>query len=581
MIGRRNKDSGDTSTLVRNARKTFAAGLLGAGALSGFISLLQLTVPLFMLQVHDRVLSSQSLDTLRMLIIIAAGALALYGILEFVRGLVFQVMGAALVRKLNLPALEAGVRSSLESGSALASETLRDLNDLRSFITSNAISAPLEAIWAPIFLFVLFMLHPLYGLLAVISASILVGLNLLSDLLTRPILKEANAANRENVARIGSTLRHAETIEAMGIMPALAKRWRASQFHANDLMTLGNTRSKAIHAATRSLRFGMQVTVLSLGASLVIRGDATPGTMIAASIIMGRLLMPFDNLTENWRQWVFALAAWKRVRDVMENHSSTRQTIPTPRSEGDLVVDRLVYAAPNTQVPVIKGISFSLQPGEVLGVVGPSAAGKSTLARLLVGALQPTSGGIFLDGHNVYLWERASFGAMVGYLPQSVSLLDGTVRENIARMYEADPRLVIDAARAAGVHEMIGRMPLGYDTPVGDGRYTLSGGQKQRVALARALFGRPRLLVLDEPNANLDTEGETALLQAISSARADGAIVIIIAHRPAIMEAADKILVLQEGRITQFGERTQVVSNIASRLQSKSVAPAITPGEVA
>lgn len=581
MIERRTQDPGVSSTLVRNARKTFAAGLLGAGVLSGFISLLQLTVPLFMLQVHDRVLSSQSLDTLKMLVIIAAGALALYGVLEFVRGLVFQVMGAALVRRLNLPALEAGVRSSLESGSALASETLRDLNDLRSFVTSNAISAPLEAVWTPLFLFVLFMLHPLYGLLAVISAGILVGLNLLADLLTRSILKEANAANRENVARIGSTLRHAETIEAMGIMPALAKRWRASQFHANDLMTLGNTRSKAIHSATRSLRFGMQVTVLALGATLVIRGEATPGTMIAASIIMGRLLMPFDNLTENWRQWVFALAAWRRVRDVMENHTSLRQTIPTPRSEGDLVVDRLVYAAPNTQVPVIKGISFSLQPGEVLGVVGPSAAGKSTLARLLVGALQPTSGGAFLDGHNVYLWERASFGAMAGYLPQSVSLLDGTVRENIARMYEANPRLVIDAARAAGVHEMIGRMPLGYDTPVGDGKYTLSGGQKQRVALARALFGRPRLLVLDEPNANLDTEGETALLQAISCARADGAIVVIIAHRPAIMEAADKILVLQEGRITQFGERTEVVSSIASRLQSKSSAAAISPGEVA
>ena len=484
----------DVLTLIRKARATFASGLFVAWLLSGFITALQLTVPLFMLQVHDRVLNSQSLDTLTMLVVIAAGALILYGVLEFVRGTVFLAMGAALVSRLNLPALEAAVRSSLEKGGTLAMETLRDLNELRSFVTSNAISAPLEAAWSPLFLFVLFLLHPLYGIVAIVSAITVIGLNLVSDMVTRPVLKEARAANVENVSRIGASLRHAETIEAMGMMPALARRWRSSQRHAGDLLALGNLRGKALHAMTRSFRFGTQICVLALGATLVISGEVTPGSMIAASIIMGRLLMPFDNMTENWRQWVFARSAWGRIVDVVENHCSTRQTVPTPRSQGDLVVDGVVYAAPDQQVPVIKGISFSLRPGEVLGVVGPSAAGKSTLARLLVGTLNPTNGGIFLDGHNVYLWERASFGGMVGYLPQSVSLLDGTVRENIARMYDADPKMVIEAARSAGVHEMIGRLPLGYDTPVGDGRYTLSGGQKQRIALARALFARPRLL---------------------------------------------------------------------------------------
>lgn len=572
----------DASKLVRQARKTFATGLIAAGILSGFITLLQLTTPLFMLQVHDRVLNSQSLDTLGMLVVIAAGALALYGILEFIRSQIFQVMGTELVRRLNHMAIEAGVKSSLEKGGSLASEVLRDLNDLRSFITSNAISAPLEALWVPMFLAVLFILHPLYGLLAVISAFILIGLNLISDMATRSLLKEGNSANVENVATMASTLRHAETIEAMGLMPALARRWRKRQVHASELMAYGSRRGKAIHALTRSLRFGMQIAVLALGADLVIQGEVTAGTMIAASIITGRLLLPFDNMTENWRQWVFALTAWGRVRDILENHSSIRQSIATPPSQGPLKVDRLVFAAPNAPVPVIKGVSFTLEPGDVLGIVGPSASGKSTLARLLVGALQPTTGGVFLDGHNVYLWERASFGAMIGYLPQSVSLLDGTVRENISRMYDADPQMVIDAARAADVHEMIGRMPLGYDTPVGDNKYTLSGGQKQRVALARALFGRPRLLVLDEPNANLDTEGEVALLRAISSAKADGAIVIVIAHRPAIMEAADKILVLEDGRISQFGERTEVVSSISRRLPAPSANRALPPnGEVA
>ncbi|TYC53072.1 type I secretion system permease/ATPase [Rhodobacterales bacterium] len=578
------KAASDPSRLIREARRTFATGLIAAGILSGFITLLQMTVPLFMLQVHDRVLNSQSLDTLSMLLIIASGGLILFAILEFIRSQIFQVMGTQFVRHLNMTALEAGVKTSLEKGGSAASEVLRDLNDLRTFITSNAISAPLEAMWVPLFLLVLFSLHPLYGLLAVVSAVILIGLNLISDMSTRAILKEANKANVENVANISSTLRHAETIEAMGLMPALARRWRKGQVHANELMAMGNKRGKAIHAITRSLRFGMQIAVLALGADLVIKGEVSAGTMIAASIITGRLLMPFDNMTENWRQWVFAATAWGRVRETLEHHSSIRQTVPTPPSEGPLKVDRLVYAAQGAPVPVIKGITFTLDPGDVLGIVGPSAAGKSTLARLLVGALQPTTGGVFLDGHNAYLWERASFGAMVGYLPQSVSLLDGTVRENISRMYDSDPQMVIDAARAAGVHEMIGRMPLGYDTPVGDNRYTLSGGQKQRVALARALFGRPRLLVLDEPNANLDTEGEVALVRAIKSAKDDGSIVIVIAHRPAIMEAADKILVLEDGRISQFGDRTEVVSNIAGRLPApaaQSARPARTSGEVA
>ncbi|MCX2722851.1 type I secretion system permease/ATPase [Roseibium salinum] len=571
----------DGAWLVREARRTFTTGLIAAAILSGFITLLQLTGPFFMLQVHDRVLNSQSLDTLSMLTIIAGGALILYGVLEFIRSQIFQVMGTELVRRLNLTALEAGVRTSLEKGGGLATEVLRDLNDLRSFITSNAISAPLEALWVPLFMLVLFLLHPLYGLLAVISAVILIGLNLVSDMATRSILKEANTANLENVSRIGSTLRHAETIEAMGLMPALARRWRKGQIHANDLMAVGNRRGKAIHALTRSLRFGMQIAVLTLGAHLVIKGEVSAGTMIAASITTSRLLMPFDNMTENWRQWVFAFSAWNRVSELVQGHSSVRQKIPTPPSQGPLKVDRLVYAVPNAPMPIIKGISFNLEPGEILGIVGPSAAGKSTLARLLVGTLQPTTGGVFLDGHNVYLWERASFGAMVGYLPQSVSLLDGTVRENISRMYDADPQMVIDAARSAGVHEMIGRMPLGYDTPVGDTRYTLSGGQKQRVALARALFGKPRLLVLDEPNANLDTEGEVALLRAISAAKDDGAIVIMIAHRPAIMEAADKILVLEDGRISQFGDRTDVVSNISRRLPPAQKRSLTSNGEVA
>jgi len=568
----------DAAALIREGRRTFLMGLLYAGAVSGFINLLQLTVPLFMLQVHGRVINSQSTDTLVMLLIIAIGALALYGVLEFIRSLTFQAMARGLVRRLNLPMIESAVGASLERGTSDGTQALRDMSELRTFITGNAIGAPLEALWSPIFLAVMFALHPLYGVAGLISMVILISLSLISDILTRPVAKEANDANLKSISEVGASLRHAEVIDAMGMLPALARRWRAAQVHALELLDAGNRRNRAMHALTRALRFGMQVSVLALGATLVIKGEASPGSMIGGTIIMGRLLLPFDSVAADWRHWVSASAAWTRIRELLEERRSVREVVPTPRSQGDLKVDRLVYAAAGADVPILKGIGFTLSPGDVLGVVGPSAAGKSTLARLLVGTLKPTAGGVYLDGHNVYLWERGSFGDMVGYLPQSVSLLDGTIRDNIARMRDADPRLVIEAARAAGVHETIGRLPLGYDTPIGDGRYTLSGGQKQRIGLARALFGRPRLLVLDEPNANLDAEGEQALLRAIEAARADGAIVVLIAHRQAIMQAADKLLVLQDGRVAQFGPRTSVIRDMASGAAPKVTSAVISPG---
>lgn len=549
-------------TLIFRARRVFLAGLLYAVLLSACINLLQLTVPLYMLQVHDRVLNSRSTDTLIMLSVLAIGALIVFGILEFIRALSFQAIGSALVRRLNLPILTAAVQASVDQGLPKATQALRDLTELRTFLTSSAVSAPLDAAWSPIFLTVLFLLHPIFGIIGVISVIILVACGVVTDLLTRSLLQDANQANIEAISKIGSTLRHAEAIEAMGMLPALARRWRSTQMNALDLLDLGGARSRAMASIARTLRFMIQIGTLGTGTLLAIQQEITPGAMIATSIIVGRLLMPFDHVVETWRQWVNAIGNWQRIQALLAQNLAVRQTMPTPRPHGDLIIDRLVYAAPGVEMPIIKGISFALSPGEVLGIVGPSAAGKSTLARLMIGIVKPTSGGVFLDGNNVYLWERGSFGEIAGYLPQSVALLDGTIKDNIARMGESDPRRVLEAARLADVHEMIGRMPLGYDTPVGDGRLTLSGGQRQRIGLARCLYNRPRLIVLDEPNSNLDAMGERALMRAIEQARDDGAIVIVIAHRPTIMQVADKLLVLEDGRITQFGPRTDVVASI-------------------
>jgi ATP-binding cassette subfamily C protein len=549
-------------TLIFRARRVFLAGLLYAVLLSACINLLQLTVPLYMLQVHDRVLNSQSQDTLVMLTILAVGAILVFGVLEFIRALSFQAMGSALVRRLNLPVLTAAVQASVDQGLPKATQSLRDLTELRNFLTSSAVSAPLDAAWSPIFLGALFLIHPVFGIMGIVSVIILVCCGVVTDLMTRSMMKDANQANVEAISKIGSTLRHAEAIEAMGMLPALAKRWRTTQMNSLDLLDLAGNRSRAMATIARTLRFIIQIATLGAGTLLAMQQEITGGAMIAVSIIVGRLLMPFDRIVETWRQWVLAIDNWQRIQSLLAQNLAVRQTMPTPRPHGDLIVDKLVYAAPGVEMPIIKGISFSLSPGEVLGIVGPSAAGKSTLARLMIGIVKPTSGGVFLDGNNVYLWERGSFGEIAGYLPQSVALLDGTIKDNIARMGESDPHRVLEAARLADVHEMIGRLPLGYDTPVGDGRLTLSGGQRQRIGLARCLYNRPRLIVLDEPNANLDAVGERALMRAIEQARDDGAIVVMIAHRPTIMQVADKLLVLEDGRITQFGPRTDVVASI-------------------
>ncbi|SFJ44414.1 ATP-binding cassette, subfamily C [Phyllobacterium sp. CL33Tsu] len=552
----------EPKALVLRARRIFMAGLLYAALLSACISLLQLTVPLYMLQVHDRVLNSQSKDTLVMLTILAVSALIVFGVLEFIRAMSFQAMGSALVRRLNLPVLSAAVEASIDQGLPKATQSLRDLTELRSFLTSSAVSAPLDAAWSPIFLAALFLMHPVYGIIGVIAVIVLVCCGVITDLMTRSLVKDANQANIEAISKIGSTLRHAEVIEAMGMLPALARRWRSLQMNAIGLLDLGGSRSRAMATIARTMRFMVQIAVLAAGTLLAMDRQITPGAMIAASILVGRLLLPFDHVVDNWRLWVQAVGNWQRIQSLLSQNLAVRQTMPTPRPHGDLVIDKLVYAAPGVDVPIIKGISFSLSPGEVLGIVGPSAAGKSTLARLLIGIVRPTAGGVFLDGNNVYLWERGSFGEIAGYLPQSVALLEGTIRDNIARMTDSEPQRVLEAARLADVHEMIGRLPLGYDTPVGDGRLTLSGGQRQRIGLARCLYNNPRLIVLDEPNANLDSVGERALMRAIEQARDDGAIVIMIAHRPTIMQVADKLLVLENGRITQFGPRTDVVASI-------------------
>ncbi len=551
--------------LLRWTLRRSGAGILYAAFVGVFINALHLVVPLYMLQIYDRVVSSRSLDTLTMLTVLAASCLVFLAVLDFIRARVFIIVGEQMVRRLNATILEAAVTESLQNQSARSANAVRDLQELRQFVTGGPITLPFDILFAPLFLLVLFLLHPAYGVVAIAAIVILACLGVAMEFVARRPAALANEAAVRSHAEIGSAIRHAEVIEALGMLPAVIRRWRHGQNRALMLVGVGNSGARAITAISRSIRMGLQIAMLATGATLVIEHEVSPGTMVCATIVMGRMLLPLEQMIEGWRNWSNASSALSRIRDLLSKHESARGSAPYTAEEGSLLVDRVSFVPPGSDRPVLRGVTFALEPGEVLGVIGPSGAGKSTLARLLVGVWRPTTGGIFLDGHNVYSWERESFGKQIGYLPQNAALLDGTVRDNIARFDEAEMADVIVAAKRADVHEMIGRLPLGYETRLGEAGFTISGGQRQRLALARALFGAPRLVVLDEPNANMDGAGEQALMQTIREAKKAGITVIIVAHRMSVMTVADKLLVLRDGAVDQFGPRQDVMKALTTQ----------------
>ncbi|MDH6265224.1 ATP-binding cassette subfamily C protein [Rhizobium sp. SG_E_25_P2] len=512
-----------------------------------------------MIQVYGRVLPGHSFDTLYGLIVIAAFAVVIYGLLEFARSWIYGSTALIIAQRLNLPALQASVLRSIEGGVAEGGHAIRNIVEIRRFITGSAISMPLEAVWSVVFLAALYFIHPVYLYVTLGFIAITILLNFVTDRLTRSVIDDANKAQQRHVEEVAGSMRHAETIEAMGMLPALVRMWRRSQQEMLKYSEVAEMRSRAVLAILKSLTKSLQMVVVTTGAVLVLDGSIHASVLFAAMIMSSQAVQPFSSMVENWRKWINAAAAWKNIIELVNTEGSLRDTMPAPVGDGFLSVENLTYLPGGRDLPVLRNITFSVNPGEVLGVIGPSGAGKTTLARCLTGILKPTVGGVYLDGHSTYLWERGSFGKAVGYLPQGLSLIDGTIRQTIARMQESDPRDVIRAARAAGIHDLVGRLPQGYDTPVREGLHLLSGGQMQRVALARALYNDPKLLILDEPNSNLDNLGEEALIEAIDAAKKRGAIVVMIAHRPSVMAIADKILVIEHGSVSKFGPRSEVI----------------------
>ena len=548
---------GELSDALVALRRVFTV----IGGFSLAINLLLLTPSLYMLQTYDRVLTSRNEGTLLVLTLLLFGLLALEASLEFIRSQVLARVAAALDLQLDGRVFDAMVNTALR-GQARGAQILGDLTHIRQFIAGKGLLAFFDIPWLPIYLLVVFLLNPWLGLFGLISAIILIGLAAYNEhAIGELLVQSGKLASLASQAADGS-VRNAELVDALGMRGAMRRRWLSIQNEYLGAQGEANERGARIGGIVRFARTALQSVILGLGAYLVLQNQLTPGGMIAASILLGRALAPVDLAIAHWRGVVAAREAFARLNELLRAHPATKSLVTLPRPDGRVQVEHLVVAAPGKRDPILKGLSFEVNPGQVIAIVGPSAAGKSTLARALVGVWTPLSGSVRLDGAEVATWEREDLGPALGYLPQDIELFPGSIAENIARFGLLDSTQVVEAARRAGVHELILHLPQGYETRIGTSdpaSIVLSGGQRQRIALARALYGDPVLVVLDEPNANLDEAGDAALINALRDLKARKRTVFIVTHRANLLTQTDAILVLTDGRIQTIGPSADII----------------------
>lgn len=532
-------------------------------AFSAVTNLLMLAPAIYMLQVYDRVLASSNEFTLIMLSLLIVGLFGLSSLIEQLRSMVVIRVGEKIDAIFNKRIYQAAFEQNLKTPGYNAGQALNDLTSIRQFVTGNALFAFVDAPWFPVYLIVIFLFNIWLGLFALACIVVLFALAWYNESATKDLLATANAMSVKSTTLAANTLRNAEVIQAMGMMGHIQNRWFEIHKKFLDCQSSASEKSAKITAATKFVRVSVQSLILGLGAYLVIKGDMTAGMMIAGSVLLGRALAPVEQIIGVWRQWSGAVSAYKRLVTLFASNPVRPPSMRLPKPSGKLAVESIVAAPPGATVPVLKNVVFDLDQGDVLSIVGPSGSGKSTLARAIVGVWPTASGKVRLDGAEVYRWDSAELGPNIGYLPQDIELFSGTISENIARFGEVDPEKVVAAANLAGVHDLILRLPNGYDTVIGDGGTGLSGGQKQRIGLARALYGDPVLFVLDEPNSNLDEMGEQALLNAIKQLRSFGKTVVIISHKVNVIQLSTKLLILQDGCVKSFGPTEQVLASLA------------------
>jgi len=557
------QDSNELKTVVLVLRKSFYF----TGFVSLFINLLMLIPSLYMLQLYDRVLASRSKETLLMLTLIVIVMFAVMGTLELVRSRILIRVGNAIDAKMSTRLFDAMFALANRYPGKSTAQPLGDLTQIRQFLTGTPLFAFLDTPWMPIYIGLLFLFHPLFGWFAIFAAIVALSLTLINEKRTKAGLEASNRHYQSSQSFIQSSLRNSEIIEAMGMHANVRRRWYSryisflnEQSHASDEAGLWSNASKT----TRML---MQSMMLGIGGYLAIIGEVTPGMMIAGSIIMGRALAPIDLMTSTWKQFSTARIAYDRLGKLLAEFPETVSPTPLPTPKGFIDLEGIVVVPPGAKAPSLRGVSMSIKAGETVGVIGPSAAGKSSLARAMLGVWPCVNGKVRIDGAEIGHYDRAILGSHIGYLPQDVELFDGTISENIARYEDPKPEMVVEAAQVAGVHEMILQLPDGYDTPIGPGGIALSGGQRQRIGLARAIYCYPKIVVLDEPNSNLDDVGERALVGVILELKKRGTTVVLITHRPSILGVTDKIAFMREGQLQMYGARDEVLAALAPKPQ--------------
>jgi ATP-binding cassette subfamily C protein EexD len=552
---------------LRQAIVGIKSYFLYAALFSAAVNILMLVPIVYMLQVYDRVVTSRSLPTLLTLTLIMIFLLASLGGFEWIRARILINASNLLEKSLHSRVVDSMFRRSLMTGRGTNGvQPVNDLSGLRQFLTGNGLFAFFDAPWFPIYILVMFMFHPWFGVSGVIAGIVIVGLAYVNEKATSKILQAANLDAARNTNRLTGNMRNVEVIEAMGMTDALLQQQIADNNKVLALQSKASRKGAALSSTTRAFRIIMQSSMLCVGALLVLRQDISPGVMIAGSLLLGRALAPLDVLVATWKNFAVARSQFQRLEKLLQETPAIGEQMKLPAPSGKLHAEKLVVVPPGSKQVVLHHVELSLEPGESLGIVGPSAAGKTSLLRTLLGIWKPAQGCVRLDGVDVAVWNRAELGKWLGYLPQDIELFDGTVAQNICRFGHADPDQIVAAAKLADIHEMILSMPDGYDTVIGGNTGMLSGGQRQRIGLARAVYGEPRLLILDEPNSNLDDRGEQALVQTLKAMKPKGVTVVVATHRPSILFCLDKIMVMQEGRVLRTDSCQQIISSLKNQV---------------
>ncbi|HAT57936.1 MAG TPA: type I secretion system permease/ATPase [Gammaproteobacteria bacterium] len=546
-----------------------------AGLFSAAVNLLMLVPVIYMLQVYDRVVSSGSYSTLAMLTLLMVALTAALGGFEWVRSMILIAASNRIEKNLRRRVSDATFKRALLTGGSVSnSQPLSDLSSLRQFLTGNGLFAFFDAPWFPIYVFVMFMFHPMFGYAAIFAGIVMIALAYTTEKVTSKKLQDANSKSNWINNQVNGTLKNSEVIAAMGMADDLRHRQETRFDEVLTLQTEASRSAGLLQSLSKTFRMVMQSLLLGLGALLALRQEISPGMMIAGSLLLGRALAPIDMLVGTWKGFTLARGQYDRLGQLLVQIPKDADTMSLPAPTGKLSAEQVMVVPPGSKNIVVRGVNMELNAGEALGIVGPSASGKSCLARALLGIWPTYSGKVRLDGADIFAWNRAELGPYVGYLPQDIELFDGSISENICRFGDVDPDKVVEAAKTAGVHELILHLPQGYDTIIGGSGGILSGGQRQRIGLARAIYGSPKYLVLDEPNSNLDDQGERELVEAIRRIKAEGATVIIITHRTMVLQCVDKILVMRDGAASHFGPRDQVLAALAAPQDKK---PALRP----